>query len=183
MYDSDAEGTQPSPPASLEAGLTFEDVYASLADAVYRYCRSQLRDPDLAEEAAAEALAHACQAFPRNRPEPSWVRAWLFRIAHNAVADQARRAARRRALMGRLLMRPTPGIDVESAVDVRDDLRTTLSAMARLPERDRAIVAMRATAGLGYGEIAEILGMTEEAARVAGHRAIKRLRTAVQGHD
>jgi RNA polymerase sigma-70 factor (ECF subfamily) len=163
-----------------EAALSFEAVYAAHATDVYRFCLSIVGDPTRAEDAAAQALAAACHSWRRTAPQPDWVRPWLFRIARNAAVDELRRESRWR----RLVARATPGAgavrDLEAEVVIRDELRAAISAGQGLGERDRVIVSLRAAAGLEHAEVAAILGITENAAKVAAHRAFQRLRERME---
>jgi RNA polymerase sigma-70 factor (ECF subfamily) len=55
-----------------------------------------------------------------------------------------------------------------------------LTALARLPEIDRAAVLMRADGGLPYEEIAAALQVSVAAAKVKVHRARLKLAEALQ---
>ena len=168
--------TGPWPDVAVEPLLPdFEAVYCAHADGVYRFCLSQLRDPTLAEDVAAEAFASAYAAWPRARFEGDGaVRPWLFRIARNAVCDEWRRRGR-----ASRAPRLTPGaaIDVESVAAVRDELRAVIGALGALRERDRILLGLRLAGGLSHAEVGAVLGMSERAAIVASGRALARLRS------
>ena len=68
-------------------------------------------------------------------------------------------------------------IDQERLYMVREESRLVLDAMQQLDEEDRDILALVATSGLSYREIAEIKGMSEAAVKVRVHRARQQLRT------
>jgi DNA-directed RNA polymerase specialized sigma24 family protein len=51
--------------------------------------------------------------------------------------------------------------------------------MATLPARDRELLALRYGADLTAAQLAELLGMQTNAAEVALHRALARLRTMI----
>jgi len=55
-----------------------------------------------------------------------------------------------------------------------------LDALAMLSDRDRELVAMRYGSDLPSDEIGVVLGCTRNAADVALHRALKRLRRALE---
>lgn len=162
----------------------FSGVYEEHADAVFRYCLAQLGDRAAAEDVAAQAFENACAAWPRlNESDGDGVRRWIFRIARNAVVDHLRRGRRRALLLGRLGRNGHgPGhTDVETVAAIRAELREVLAAMDGLRRRDRELVGMRVAAGLSYAEIAEVVGTTEQAARTATHRALLRMREALEG--
>jgi RNA polymerase sigma factor (sigma-70 family) len=155
----------------------FDQVYRQHADAVYRFCLSQLRDPAAAEDLAADVFAAAYAAFERAHPEADGVRPWLFRIARNGAIDRARRErSRRHAPLGAAARVAT----VEDQAAVRDELRAVLAAIAQLRERDRLLVGLRVAGGLSFAEVGAVTGMREDAARMATQRALQRIRSEVE---
>jgi DNA-directed RNA polymerase specialized sigma24 family protein len=62
----------------------------------------------------------------------------------------------------------------------RQELRDLLAAMARMRPRDRQLVGLRVAGGLRYAEIAEVMHMKENAARIATQRAIAWVRAATE---
>jgi RNA polymerase sigma-70 factor (ECF subfamily) len=163
-----------------QVSVDFGDIYRLHADPVFRYCLSQLRDRDAAEDVAADVFASAFAAYRRVRFDGDGVRPWLFRIARNAVIDQQRRARTGVRLLERLRGPRQPGTDVESLAAVRQDLRDLLVAMARMRPRDRQLVGLRVAGGLSYAQIAEVMHMKENAARMATQRAVARVRSAME---
>ena len=167
------------------ATTPFDEVYRDHADAVYRFCVSQLRDRAAAEDVCSDVFASAYAAYARVRPEPSGVTTWLFRIARNAVIDQRRREGRRGTLLARLGAGrgAVPARSVEDDVSDRDDLRRVLAALDHLGRRDRQLVGLRVAGGLSFAEVAAVCGIRENAARTATHRALQRVRAAMDWED
>jgi RNA polymerase sigma factor (sigma-70 family) len=158
----------------------FDEVYRAHADAVYRFCVSQLRDRETAEDLTGDVFAAALAAYERARPDPAGVRTWLFRIARNAVIDQYRREGRRRSLLTRIGRDREFPDTVEENVEQRFDLRSIVAAMETLRERDRQLVGLRVAGGLSYAEAGQVLGMREGAAKMATHRALERVRSRLR---
>jgi RNA polymerase sigma factor (sigma-70 family) len=156
------------------AALSFEDVYVRYADPVYRFCLSQVREPAAAEDVAADVFASAFAAYPAKLGEGD-VRPWLFRIARNAVIDRQRHARVHARWMRTHRVDPNRN-DVERTAEIRQTLRAVLAAVGRLDSRDRLLVGLRIAAGLPYAEIGAVLQMNENAARMATHRALERVR-------
>ncbi len=163
-----------------DIALAFEAIYRYNADAVYRFCLSQLRDAALAEDVAAEVFASAWAAYPgSNLDGPVAARAWVFRIARNATIDQYRRGASRRSMLARLRVRDGGTATVESTAAVRADLNAVLAALAHLSKRERTLVGLRVAAGLEFAELAAVMRMNESAAKMATHRALAKVRARV----
>jgi RNA polymerase sigma-70 factor (ECF subfamily) len=161
------------------AAVSFEDVYVRYADPVYRFCLSQLRNPAAAEDVAADVFASAFAAYPAARPDENEVRPWLFRIARNAVIDKQRHA-RVQARWMRTHRVELDHHDVERTAEIRQTLNAVLAAVGRLGKRERLLVGLRIAAGLPYAEIGAVLRMNENAARMATHRALEKVRREVR---
>jgi RNA polymerase sigma factor (sigma-70 family) len=118
-----------------------------------------------AEDCFQETFLAALRAYPRLRPDSS-PRPWLLTIAHNKAIDHLRRAARERATEIDAL-----GEDSPPAPD-----QAIWSAVAGLPPRQRAAVALRYVGDLTHREIAAAIGCSEEASRRSLHDGLKTLR-------
>jgi RNA polymerase sigma factor (sigma-70 family) len=155
------------------AGLDFEALYRSSRDDVYAYVATLLRDRSAAEDVTAAAFERAFRkqrSFKADRGTP---RGWLFGIARNAALDELRRRSRLAELPPDA---PAPADDLaERAV-----LRTAVAAaLAALPPRDREVVALKYHAGLDNAELAAVLGVSVSNAGTLLHRAMSKLREAV----
>jgi RNA polymerase sigma-70 factor, ECF subfamily len=151
----------------------FGALYELHCDAVFRYLRARTSSEDLALELSAITFERAFKAIPRYRTRGGGILAWLFRIARNAAADEARRGRRRGAMSGE-----TPS-DVSSPehLVVRAERRTELlQRVAGLPEVQRDALALRYGASLTAREIAAVLGKSEAATQKLISRALARLR-------
>jgi RNA polymerase sigma-70 factor (ECF subfamily) len=157
----------------------FEQVYREHAARVYRYCLSQVGNACDAEDLAADVFAAAFAAYLGARLDGGVVLPWLLRIARNEVIDHRRRRTRRSALLARFFGGQPEidrTVDVEGVVVLRDELSRALAVMRALSERDRMLIGLRLAADLPYGEIGEVVGLSEHAATVATRRALQRLR-------
>ncbi|HUA71872.1 MAG TPA: sigma-70 family RNA polymerase sigma factor [Solirubrobacteraceae bacterium] len=153
----------------------FESLYRSSRDDVYAYVSTLLRDPAAAEDVTALAFERAYRrrrTFDRRRGEE---RAWLFGIARNAALDELRR--RRRVVT--LVTDPEDAATAD-ADDAEVALRRTAvqNALAKLPAREREIVALKFHAGMSNAELAGVLGVSESNAGTLLYRTMEKLRKA-----
>ena len=160
--------------------MTFEEVYEKYAAQVHRYCVVLLRDAAAAEEVAAQALAQAFAAFDPPDSSDDHIRLWLMRIARNACMDHLRERSRLRRLFGLLVLNREASPDPEALAITHLEMRRLLAALPRLRPRDRDLLALRCGAELSYREIGELLGLSENSATAASHRAMHRLREKLE---
>jgi RNA polymerase sigma-70 factor (ECF subfamily) len=160
--------------------IPFEEVYSRWSLRVYRFCVSQVGDPAVAEDIAAETFKSAFAAYERTKPDPDGLQAWLFRIARNAVTDHRRSQFRWLGLLGRLGSNLNHSSDIESNAQLRDEVRDAFAALANLKKRERLLVSLRVGGELSYAEIAKVVGMSEQATGMATRRALDKLRQNAQ---
>jgi RNA polymerase sigma-70 factor (ECF subfamily) len=157
----------------------FEDLYRSSRDDLYAYVATLLRDQAAAEDVTELAFERAYRrrrTFDRRRGQE---RAWLFGIARHAALDELRRRKR----LAKLTVDPAdPAADaaesVEDGAEVALARTTVRQAVAKLPAREREIVALKFHAGLSNAELAKVLGVSESNAGTLLHRTMQKLREA-----
>lgn len=124
------------------------------------------RDPDLAQEVAAEAFARALQRWERVGAMDS-PGGWTYRVALNLLRRRARRAALERRLLPRLA--PPSTITVPAyAVEV-------WQVVTGLAPRMRTAVALRYLGGLTEAEVADVMGIAPGTVAATLHQARRQL--------
>lgn len=155
----------------------FDVLYRRYLDRVYAYAFYQLGDHHDAEDATERTFLAALRALPAFRDRGATFRAWLFRIAHNTIANAHRTRARRRIdpLSDEDAV-PAPVADDPAEVATRaDELRRVLAAVRSLPDDRRQVILLRFVDGLSTAEIADVLDRSAGAVRVLQHRALREL--------
>ena len=157
--------------------LDLDALYRDARDDVYAYAATLLRDSSAAEEVTAQAFERAVRRQRTFDPHRGTPRAWLFGIARHAALDELRRRRRGAGLAGE----PAdpefadPHDAAEGALR-REAVRAALEALA---PREREIVALKFQAGLDNAELAAVLGVSVSNAGTLLHRAMTKLREAV----
>ena len=142
---------------------------------VYAYVAYRIGDGPDAEDITSETFERALRyksSYDRSKGEPA---AWLIGIARRCLAD----AAPPRLAPEAVGESAAPD-NVEEESVRRIDLR---SALAKLSQRDRELLALRYGADLTASQIGELLDLTTNAVEVALHRARERLAAALAGLD
>ena len=108
---------------------------------------------DLVQDTVERALRNIDRWTPGTRMD-----SWMFRIAQNHWIDTLR-ARRVRGLPVPIEEAESLSVDGARAVEASITLSQTRTALAELPEEQRAAVALVLIDGLSYREAAEILGV------------------------
>ena len=146
----------------------FLSLYDREATLVLRYLRGWTSPGDDLEDLVAETFTQAWRAWPRFSGGEQQARRWLLRIARNAAVSRWRHGGRVR-LVALDPNQPSPGED-----RLMERLQIA-AALSHLGQADRELIAMRA-AGLSLAEIGALTGRSEDAAKMAWHRAAAKVR-------
>ncbi|HEY7563582.1 MAG TPA: sigma-70 family RNA polymerase sigma factor [Acidimicrobiia bacterium] len=156
-----------------QAGARFDSLFEAHHTAVFRFCLRRLGPAD-AEDAAAEVFAVAWRRLDQV-PEGEPARAWLLGVAYRVVGNQFRGRRRRWRIADRLRMERSGGWTI-TASDTQEGI--VLEALEQLSGRDRELLRLSAWDGLSRGEIAQLIGIKENAVDQRLHRARSRLRSS-----
>jgi RNA polymerase sigma-70 factor, ECF subfamily len=124
-------------------------------------------------EAARRAFGRAGESFPFRR--------WLIRVAVNLAKNHLRDEARWTRLPADALRAAAAAPAPADALERAERAARLRREVLNLPRRQREVLTLRIDAELPFGEIADALGITENAAKVSFHHATRRLRLALEG--
>jgi RNA polymerase sigma-70 factor (ECF subfamily) len=168
------------PPGVFEEGASKEDAFEQFISEKYGRIVSTVRlivgDHATAEDITQEAFARAYLSWSKLWPEGNPA-GWVHRVSTNLALSWRRRAGRElRAIqkLGRRTEMTTP------APDAYPELHR---AIAGLPRRQRAAVALHYTLGLSMEESAAAMGCAAGTVKSLLFSARERLRTQLQDDD
>jgi RNA polymerase sigma factor (sigma-70 family) len=160
----------------------FEAWFRDHRPVVYRYVRFRVSTREVAEDVTSDVFFKALRSLDRYDPQRAAPRTWLLRIARNAITDHLRALKRRGSLQVSLDRVPdlvSSSRSAEEAVIREERLTRIMNASKMLRPADQEVISLRFGAGLGNAEIAEALQISNNAVAVRLHRAVKRLKEAV----
>ncbi|MBO0777180.1 MAG: RNA polymerase sigma factor [Actinobacteria bacterium] len=153
----------------------FSALWQDSNPALLRYLR--VIAPESADDVAAETWMSVLRRLSRFRGDESAWRAWLFTTARRRVVDDGRRRSRRPespvADMG--LGEAPRAPDAADLALENLTTRAAITAVASLPRLQAEVIMLRVVAGLGTEAVAELVGRSPGAVRVAAHRGLRRL--------
>jgi RNA polymerase sigma-70 factor (sigma-E family) len=150
--------------------LEFQEFYQASRDACLRAVLVSVGDRQLAEDLVAEAFTRAWVSWPKvgRHPAPS---AWIVRTALNTRVSWWRRRRREVALDG--------DHDVAGDTPVEPGLDPVLlTALRRLPQRQREVIVFRVFLDLDTQATAKVLGIAPGTVTAHLSRAV----TTLRGH-
>ena len=170
--------TAPTPTRTSSPALDFDALYRAARDDVYAYVATLLRDRGAAEDVTAAAFERAYRKQRTYKSSRGSERAWLFGIARNAALDELRRRKRAAALAAEPA--DVDAAPPEDAAETAVRRAAVHVALARIDARERELIALKFHAGLDNSEIAAVLGVSVSNAGTQLHRAMTKLREAVE---
>ncbi|CAG0997851.1 ECF RNA polymerase sigma factor SigK [Burkholderiales bacterium] len=163
----------------------YDALYRSLYSRVHAFVLRRLRDPSLAEETAVEVFFELWRNAGKFRGE-SRPATWIFGIAHFKcmAASRAARRSKRAAVVAtesEILEAMPDTMDAEETLAARERVGRVKAVLGALPDGQREVVELAFLEGLGYGEIAERLGVAEGTVKTRISRARAMLRRLLEG--
>ncbi len=158
---------------------SFEIIYRTHAEGIYRFLYKLSHDSALSEELTQETFLRALNSFGRYNGKCELF-TWLCAIAKNVYFSHLRhdkKAAFFRADPEELLDEmPSPLPDPDTTLCRAEREKELQSALSRLPKRMRDVVLLRIYAELKFSQIAAYLGISESSAKVLFFRAKNKLK-------
>jgi RNA polymerase sigma-70 factor (ECF subfamily) len=128
---------------------------------------------DLTERVFFRALKHIPKYQNRGLP----FSAWLYRIAHNLVANWHRDNSRRKEIpLDDGLSPPYPGDLPEQALVNSEERERLLLVIRKLPPERQQLILLKFVDDLSNAEVGQIMGRTEGAIKSLYHRTLLALR-------
>jgi RNA polymerase sigma factor (sigma-70 family) len=153
----------------------FEELVLAYQSLAFRTAFVIAGDAADAEEAAQDGFVKAHRALGRFRSgEP--FRPWLLAIVANEARNRRRARGRRAALALRAAAEPgLPSEEPEEAAVATERRQLLLTAVERLRDDDRDVLACRYLLDLSEEETAAALGIARGTVKSRTHRALSRL--------
>jgi len=170
------QATEPEERLLIEAAQKdpsrFAELYEQNFHRVYAYIARRVRDRAEIQDLTAHVFHQALANIGKFKWKGSPFAAWLYRIAANAIADQAKRKMRESSEQA------TPTSESSSALDLEEVERRArlFGAVEKLPEDQRLVIVMRFADEKSIREIAGALGRSEGAVKQLQFRGLENLR-------
>jgi RNA polymerase sigma-70 factor (ECF subfamily) len=155
--------------------VDWDAVYADQLPRVYNYFRFRLGGDADVEDLTARTFEKAWRTRARYRRDRAGFSTWLFRIAHNVGVDYLRSRRHHLPIDAAVEAAASEGTP-EKHAELASDLTRLAMLTARLPARDRELIALKYGAAINNRLIARLTGLSESNVGTILHRVVQTLR-------
>lgn len=159
----------------------FGELYERYLDKIYSYVYYRMGNHHDAEDLTARvffrAMAHIESYTDRGVP----FQAWLYRIAHNLVANWHRDRGRRKVIpLDEFLAASLKSDAPDSQAEDKEEQDALREAIRCLPEERQQLLLLKFVEHMSNAEIGEIMNRTEGAIKSLYHRTLLALRDELE---
>jgi RNA polymerase sigma-70 factor (ECF subfamily) len=158
----------------------FGELYNRHVRRIYNYIYYRTGNHHDAEDLTARVFHRALRHVPNFQDKGVPFSAWLYRIAHNLVANWHRDRSRRPVLPleDQVVIADVDDLPESEAI-AEEERRMLLDAVRNLPPERQQVLILKFVERLSNAEIGEIMGRTEGAIKSLYHRTLNALREEV----
>jgi len=162
----------------------FGELYERYVTKIYNYIYYRTGNQQDAEDLTARVFYRAMGHIENYVDKGVPFQAWLYRIAHNLVANFHRDHGRRKIIplddyVAHTLRSEAPDKQAEAS----DEQETLMKAIGRLPAERQQLILLKFIHQKSNAEIGEIMNRTEGAIKSLYHRTLIALRDEIQMQD
>jgi RNA polymerase sigma-70 factor (ECF subfamily) len=162
----------------------FGELYTRYVKKIYNYIYYRTGNyhdaEDLTSRVFFRALAHIDSYTDRGVP----FSAWLYRIAHNLVANWHRDRGRKKVVpLDEYISSEGGPTAPESVTESLEESARLLEKIRELPEERQQLLVLKFVERLSNAEIGEIMNRTEGAIKSLYHRTLLSLRDRLENED
>lgn len=155
--------------------VDWDALYAEQLPRIYNYFRFRLGDSAEAEDLTSRTFEKAWRGRTHYRRDRAGFSTWLYTIAQNVGRDHLR--SRRSHLPIDAALEVTVERTPQDEIERASNLVRLAALTARLPERERELIAFKYGAALNNRQIAKLTGLSESNVGTLLHRAVQALRS------
>ncbi len=155
----------------------FGQLYDRYIDRIFNYVYYRTGNLHDAEDLTARVFQRAMNHIHTYTDRGLPFSAWLYRIAHNLVANWHRDRSRRQEIpLNELPILPSKGDQPESTLVRSQEQETLLRLIRRLPPERQTLLILKFVENMSNATIGQIMGRSEGAVKSLYHRTLLALR-------
>lgn len=170
--------------ASLGDQDAFGQLYERYAERIFNYIYYRTGNVHDAEDLTARVFQRAMNHIKNYIDRGVPFSAWLYRIAHNLVANWHRDRSRKQEIpLDDLPMLPTKGDHPEKNLVRSQEQESLLRIIRTLPSERQNLLILKFVEDMSNAEIGAIMGRSEGAVKSLYHRTLLALRDQLEDQN
>lgn len=162
----------------------FGALYQRHVTAIYRYVYYRVGSAADAEDLTAKVFMRALRHIHNYSDRGLPFTAWLYRIAHNVVANFHRDNSRHPSVpLEEIDAHPGEYGDSDHDIDAERNRTRLLHAIRQLPEERQHLIVLKFVEQKQNSEIGEIMNRSESAVKSLYHRTLQQLREVLDAQE
>lgn len=162
----------------------FGELYERYASKIYNYIYYRTGNEHEAEDLTARVFFRALSRLPTYVDRGLPFSAWLYRIAHNLVANWHRDQSRRKVIpLDELALHSLRSEAPESLAESRETEDFLLNSIRRLPAERQQLLILKFVEQMSNAEIGAIMNRSEGAIKSLYHRTLLSLRDDLENRS
>lgn len=158
----------------------FGELYEHYAERIFNYIYYRTGNVHDAEDLTARVFQRAMNHIRKYTDRGVPFSAWLYRIAHNLIANWHRDRGRKQEIpIDDLPVLPARGDHPEATVVRTEEQDALLRLIRRLPAERQTLLILKFVDNLSNAEIGQIMGRSEGAVKSLYHRTLLALRDEI----
>lgn len=158
-------------------------LYERYAERIFNYVYYRTGNVHDAEDLTARVFQRAMNHIHNYTDRGVPFSAWLYRIAHNLVANWHRDRSRKQEIpLDELPALTTRDEHPETSLVRTEEQDVLLRVIRRLPAERQSLLILKFVENLSNAEIGQIMGRSEGAVKSLYHRTLLALRDEIGGH-
>ena len=159
----------------------FGEIYERYVTKIYNYIYYRTNNSQDAEDITAKVFYRAMAHIQNYEDKGVPFQAWLYRIAHNLVANFHRDESRRKIIpLDDYLALSLKSDAPDKQAEHNEETATLMNAIRRLPAERQQLLVLKFVQDKSNIEIGEIMNRTEGAIKSLYHRTLLALRDELQ---
>lgn len=152
-------------------------LYETYVDKIYNYIYFHTGNYQDAEDLTARTFHRALNKIDTYVDRGLPFSAWLYRIAHNIVANWHRDSSRRKTVsIDDVALVSGPADSPQHQAERREEQALLIAAIHRLPHQRQQLLFLKFSEGMSNADIGRVMGRSEGAIKSLYHRTLLALR-------
>jgi RNA polymerase sigma-70 factor (ECF subfamily) len=162
----------------------FGQLYELYVDKIYNYIYYRVGNHHDAEDLTAKVFYRALNHIPRYNHKGAPFAAWLYRIAHNLVANWHRDHSRRKIVaLENVKLSGDGRTNPHHAAEQTNERELLLAAIQKLPPERQQLLTLKFIERMSNAEIGQVMGRSEGAIKSLYHRTLISLKSILAEHE